>query len=110
MRRALHLGQVELGLEDRPDAGEHHGHVVGQASGHDGVGRNLADRGRASARTHGAEVEVGIEARSQHHALDSLWCGDDDRQAVGAVVGVQIVERGRFVCCVEQCRHAAEPF
>ena len=52
---------------------------------------------RPAGRAHGAQHQVGVEPGGEHHGLDALRGGDDDRQPVGAAEGVEVLQGGGLV-------------
>ncbi len=106
VRGGLHLGEVELGLEQRSDRGHDDGHVVRYATGHHRVRRDLLDRGRSAPGTHLTEVHVGIETGGEYETSDALRCRDHDRQPIRARRGMEEFECRCLVDGVEH--HAGE--
>ena len=69
--------------------------MLGAATGHDGVDRDLLDRGLAGADHADNDVRVGLYPGEQ--GFHPLLSGDHDRQAVGPLAHMEDLERRRFV-------------
>ena len=93
--RRLHVADVELGIAHCSDGGKHDREMLGSATGHDGVDRDLLDSGLAG--TDLADDDIGFEFDAGEHRFDPLLGGDDHRQAVGPLAHVEELERGRLV-------------
>ena len=84
--RAAHAGGRADEVEDRVEHGlggsEHDGHVLGEAAGHHGVGRDLADGDLAAALWELADHLAGGSAAALDELRDAGLGGRDDGQAV----------------------------
>src|SRR2546422_3687404 len=89
MGRRLDAVEVEGRLEHRLDGGDDDGEVRRLAPGHDGVDRELLERGLAPERRHRAEAPVG--RRLAEHRAHALLGRRNDGQPVAPLA---LAERG----------------
>ena len=76
-------GQVEPRLEHRVERGQHHGHVLGPAPGHRGVGRDRLDRGHAVRGRDRADDVARTTTGCLDELIDQCTRGCERGQTVG---------------------------
>ena len=89
------LSMSNSGFADCPHGGQHDREVLGAATGHDGVDRDLLDR-RLAGADH-ADDDVRVRLYPGEQGFDPLLSGDHDRQAVGPLAHMEDLERSRLV-------------
>src|SRR5262249_49651565 len=77
---------VEPLVQQRLHCGNDNRHVLGAATGHDGVGRDGFNRGDTLAWRHNPQDFHGIPARSSDHAVNKFRGWRYDRQAISPAI------------------------
>ena len=83
MGRGLHTVEVMLGFQHGLDRSQHDWKIRGPTAGHDTVNGQLLNRGNTLGGRDFADFFLGSAARGAHHALDQLFGGRNNRQAIG---------------------------
>ena len=87
-------GQVEALAHGRLDCRDHDGEMLGLAAGHDGVNRQLLQRGPRVAGLHHAERALGVGVSAGQYGADGVLGGRDYWEAVGPALLPEVVLHG----------------